>query len=52
LKVSLPVNLIANLDLDFSLGKVGDYATLAIKPNDALRNIRDQQLRDAAAPYV
>lgn len=44
-----PVNLIANLDLEFSLGKLSDFTALALKLNDALRDIRDRKLDDAAA---
>ena len=43
-----PVNLLANLDLEFSLGKLPDFASLALKLNDALRDIREQKLDDAA----
>lgn len=43
-----PVNLIANIDLEFSLGKLADFAGLALKLNDALRDIRDNKLDDTA----
>ncbi|MCF8476226.1 MAG: hypothetical protein K9G60_04300 [Pseudolabrys sp.] len=44
-----PVNLIANLDLEFSLGRLADFATLAIELNDALRDIRDNRLGEDAS---
>ena len=44
-----PINLLANLDLEFSLSKLPDFASLALKLNNAMRDIREQKLDDAAA---
>ena len=45
-----PVNLIANIDLEPTLnpGKLIDFATLAIKLNGALHDIREGGLDEAA----
>jgi hypothetical protein len=44
-----PVNLIANLDLEFSLGKLPDFVSLAVKLNAAWRDIRAQHLDETAS---